>query len=152
MIVRTFLCLNKRCEAEFEAWDDMNPPCSGCGCVRVQWLPRGGHTMGTAPGADAEFRKLSDCFGLSDLRSAVRGEAAKKIAAQPHVDQRSAPSMQFAPGFAAVPHPSGAVCVPSTQNVTFKAKAAIGAGLPASRSVPGVHAGTVIEATHRPPR
>src|ERR1700680_1674912 len=115
MIVRTFQCLNTRCEAEFEAWDQLNPACTACGGLRVQWLPRGGHVGGTAPAVDAEFRKLTDCFGLSGLHSAGGGEAAKVVKSQPVVDRQSAPAMQFAPGFAAVPHPQAAVCVPSTQ-------------------------------------
>lgn len=150
-ILRSWLCLNARCESEFTAWEE-NPPCTQCGCVRVQWIPGGGHTSKVAGHADAEFRALAENFKLNDLHSAVRGEAAKKVKAQPHVDQRSAQPHQFAPGFSAVAHPSQAVCVPSMNTVNFKAKAGVGAALPHSRTVPGIHANTLVEATHRPPR
>jgi hypothetical protein len=147
-ILRSWLCLNVRCNSEFDAWEE-NPPCTECGCVRVQWLPGGGHTQHTAGAADAEFRALADAFKMTDMHSAVRGEAAKKVKSQPYVDQQSAAPHQFAPGFSAVAHPTQAVCVPSMNKVNFKAKAGVGAALPHSRTVPGVHANTRIEATHR---
>lgn len=150
-ILRTWLCLNARCNAEFDAWE-ANPSCSRCGCVRVQWVPGGGHIANVSGRADAEFRTLADNFNLTDMHSAVRGEAAKKVKSQPTVDPRSAPAHQFAPGFSAVAHPSQAVCVPSMNKVNFKAKAGVGSALPHSRTVPGIHANTVIDASHRPPR
>ncbi len=150
-ILRSWLCLNSRCGATFDAWEE-NPPCTQCGCVRVQWIPGGGHVQGTAGHADAEFRALADAFKMTDMHSAVRGEAAKKMKSQPVVDQRSTQPHQFAPGFSAVAHPSQAVCVPSMNKVNFKAKAGVGAALPHSRTVPGIHANTMIEATHRAPR
>lgn len=147
-ILRSWLCLNSRCGSQFNAWEE-NPPCTKCGCVRVQWVPAGGHVRNVAGGADAEFRALADAFNMNDMHSAVRGEAAKKIKSQPNVDPQSAPAHQFAPGFSAVAHPSQAVCVPSMNKVNFKAKAGVGSALPHSRTVPGIHANTMIEATHR---
>ena len=146
-VLRTWACLNGRCGEAFDSWVD-NPECPRCGCIRVGWVPRGGHVGKSAGGIDCEFRTLADNFGLTDLHSARRGEAAKVISTQPAVDPRSAPAVQFAPGFACVPHSDRAVCVPSVQNVNFKTKAQVGGALAHSRTVPGVHTNTRVEARH----
>lgn len=158
MVIRTFQCLNKRCVRQFDAWES-NPACPACGCVRVQWVPGGGHIAGVAKAADAELRALADIFKLPDINSAERGRGAKRIVTQNPVDPKSAPPMQFGPGFAAVvdpnrartsENPSGAQCVPSAAHVDFRAKVPMGTALSHSRSVPGVHTATVIDASHRP--
>jgi hypothetical protein len=149
-ILRSWLCLNARCNAQFDAWTDY-PSCTKCGGARVQWIPGGGHVAGTARAADAELRQLADNFGLTDLNSARRGERAKPAlqAAPPTGRQQS---MQFAPGFTAPVNPERAACVPSTSRVNFKARVGTGSALAHSRTVPGVHAATHVEASHRPPR
>lgn len=146
-IIRSWLCLNARCSKEFTAWE-AHPACPSCKCVRVNWVPGGGHVAGTSRAADAELRTLADNYGLTDMNSARRGERAKPALVQPHVDQRSAPAMQFAPGFSAVPHPAQAVCVPSSSKVNFRAKVGMDAPLSRSRSVPGVHSATHFEGRH----
>lgn len=151
-ILRSWKCLNPRCAAEFTS-GDANPACSTCGCVRVQWIPGGGHVGGTAKAADAELRALADIYRMPDINSAVRGERAKPAVRQPHVDPRSAPPIQFAPGFAAVAHPSQAVCVPSVHNVNFKTRLGTGVAMgPGKLGLPSVQSGTAIEARHRPTR
>jgi len=151
-ILRSWLCLNHRCNARFDAWES-HPACSKCGCVRVSWVPGGGHVAGTAKAADAELRTLADHFGLSDINSARRDQRAKPfLPPQPAVDRNAAPSMQFMPGFTAPINPERATCVPSTSKVNFKTRVQTGSALPHSRSVPGVHAGTRVEASHRPPK
>jgi hypothetical protein len=150
--IRSWQCLNARCNAAFTAWE-MNPACTKCGCVRVNWIPGGGHIGGTAKAADAELRALIDIYKLPDINSAERGRGAKKIATPPQVDQRSGPAMQFAPGFSAVAHPSQAVCVPSTSRVNFKTRLGTGAALGSGKlGLPSVQSGTAIEASHRPAR
>ena len=154
-ILRSWQCLNARCGAQFDAWVDY-PSCSKCGGVRVQWIPGGGHVAGTARAADAELRTLADNFGLSDLNSAQRGQRAKpKLPSSPPIER--GPSVPFAPGFSSpiVRDQKGtpvATCLPSTSNVNFKARVGTGSALAHSRTVPGVHAATHIEASHRPPR
>ena len=148
-VLRNWACGNRRCEARFESWNDY-PECPKCRCVRVQWVPGGGHVAGTARAADAELRTLADNNGLSDLMSARRGERAKPPVENPVVEQRRDQAVQFAPGFAAVANRERATCQPSMQKVNFKAKAATGSALAPSRSVPGIHAGTTIEARHNP--
>jgi len=149
-ILRTWACLNGDCAKVFDAWE-ANPECPACGCLRVSWIPGGGHVGGSAAGIDCEFRTLADNYGLTDLHSARRGEAAKVMTRQPTIDPRSGPPKIFAPGFACVPHATAAVCVPSMMNVNFKTQAGIGGALAKSRTVPGVHTNARIEASHRPP-
>lgn len=154
-VKRNWLCLNARCAAEFEAWEDY-PACPTCQCVRVQWIPGGGHVAGTARAADAELRTLADNYGLSDLVSAKRGERAKPAVRQHAVTGGREAAVQFAPGFAAVPYArdsqghAHAVCQPSMQNVNFKTK--LGAGLPLGPGKLGhksIATNTRIEGSHR---
>jgi hypothetical protein len=158
MISRNWACQNARCRAEFHSYEP-NPACPECRCVRVSWIPGGGHVAGTAGACDAELRKLADAYGLSDLNSAQRDQAAKPIAVQRPVE-RGTPAMNFGPFAAQVDparsrtseNPSGAQCVPAANSVGFRAKVGIGSRLAHSRTVPGVHSATAIEAQHRPPR
>lgn len=156
-VIRSWHCQNVRCGKEFSAWES-NPTCPGCGCVRVAWVPGGGHVAGTARAADAELRNLVDVFKMTDVNSAKRGERAMpKLPPQPAHAGRNEPNINFGQGFTSpiVRDTNGrvmATCLPSTSNVNFKAKVAAGVALPHSRSVPGVHAATAIEASHRPPR
>ena len=150
-VIRSWACLNKRCGSAFSSWES-NPACPKCKCVRVSWIPGGGHVAGTARAADAELRTLSDNFGLTNLNSAERGRQAKIIPPQLASSNRRDAAVQFAPGFAQVPYvmdnqgKAHSICAPSMQNVNFKTKVAAGSALSPSRSVPGVHAGTRIEA------
>lgn len=150
-IIRSWACQNSRCNKEFTAWES-HPACPSCGNVRVQWIPGGGHVAGTAKAADAELRHLADVFKMTNINSAERDQRARpKLPSQPNPG-RDAPNMQFAPGFTAPVNPSAAQCLPSTSNVNFKARVAQGRALSASRSVPGVHSATTIEARHTPTR
>lgn len=148
-IIRSWQCLNGRCSKQFDAWE-ANPACPTCQCVRVKWVPGGGHVAGTAGAADAELRKLADCFGFTDMNSAQRDRAAKKIAAQP--PPASGPPIHFAPGFSATaPNQNQSVCVPSSSGVEFKATVGIGNKLAPSGTYPGIAKNTVIEAKYRAP-
>jgi hypothetical protein len=149
-IIRSWLCLNARCHRQFDSWE-ANPSCPACKCVRVQWVPGGGHVSGTASAADAELRKLADNFGLTNINSAERGRAAKQVATSAPSDPRSGPAMNFGNGFAAVVDPGrGAQCVPTANRMDFKAKVGIGHTLPPSKDFPSIRTGTAIEAAHKP--
>jgi hypothetical protein len=152
-ILRSWSCLNPRCAAEFTA-SEACPACPQCGCVRVNWIPGGGHVGGTAKAADAELRALIDVFKLPDINSAERGRGAKKIAPQPVVDRHSGPMVNFGTGFSAPIAPgAGAMCVPSSQAVDFKVKAGIGRAHTAGKlGLPSVQSATSFDASHRPPR
>lgn len=143
-ILRSWRCLNTRCDRVFDAWD-ANPACPGCGCVRVQWVPGGGHVAGTAKAADAELRNLADIFRMKDMNSARRGERAMPKLDQPKSNERQT---TFAPGFTGPVSMQGATCMPSTTGVSYKAKVGIGAALSRSRSDPGIGSHTRVEARH----
>lgn len=144
-VIRFWACMNARCGAQFESWE-ANPECPTCRCVRVQWIPGGGHVAGTAKAADAELRALADVFKMTDMNSGERGRAAKQVAPQavPH----AGPSRQFAPGFSAAAPPDRAVCVPSSSNVNFKATVGIGNKLAPSKVFANPSTNTVFEARH----
>jgi hypothetical protein len=147
-VIRSWICGNTRCESTFDSWE-ANPACPRCKCVRVNWLPGGGHIAGVAKAADAELRALADVFRMSDMNSASRDRGAKKVAPQPQAS--SGPVHTFAPGFSAPVNPGqGAVCVPTTSHVDFKTQVGIGNKLPASTTFPGVRSNTTIQATHKP--
>jgi hypothetical protein len=157
-ILRTWLCGNARCGQSFDSWE-RNPNCTACGCVRVSWVPGGGNVLTEAcKTADTELRKLAGNFGLDNINSAQRDRRAMPaLPPPPQHAGRNEPNMNFGQGFTAplVRDQRGqpvATCLPSTSNVNFKARVGTGVALPHSRSVPGVHAATAIEASHRPPR
>jgi hypothetical protein len=145
-ILRTWCCQNARCGEQFDAWE-ANPSCPTCGGVRVGWVPGGGHVASSATkSADSELRTLMENFSMTNINSARRDERAK-----PKVDTpppATGPATMFAPGFAAPVSPHGAQCLPSSVPVNFKARVATGRALAHSRSVPGVHTNTRIEARH----
>lgn len=75
-ILRTWHCLNGECASEFES-GAASPTCPVCKCVKVSWVPGGGHMMSPATlHNDRTVRSLAKSFGLSNLKSARQGEAA----------------------------------------------------------------------------
>ncbi len=69
MISRDWRCLNDRCGETFHSFANDNPPCPACGCVRVGWIPGGGHVNSIAPRMDARIRSIADQHGLTNLNS-----------------------------------------------------------------------------------
>lgn len=151
-VIRTYAC--EHCGREFDSWDKM-PECPDCGCVRTQWVPKGGHIAGISRRGDAEFRELVNVFKLDDLHSAKRDEAAKVIR---HPAMSGAQPQSFG-GFVAninpeaavtQQNPSGAECVPVANNINFKTKLGIGSKFGAGKlGVPSVQAATSFEAQDR---
>lgn len=147
-VIRSWICGNSRCADVFDSWEP-NPSCPRCKCVRVSWKPGGGHIAGVAKAADAELRALADVFRMSDMNSASRDRGAKIVPAQ--APSATGPVHHFGSGFYAPVTPGGgAVCVPTTNKFDVRTTVGMGAPLAHSRSVPGVHANTRIEAVHKP--
>jgi hypothetical protein len=122
-VIRSWQCLNRRCGHQFES-GERYPECPRCKCVRVDWIPGGGHVGSAGSGIDRELRTLVDAFKLPDVANARHGEkgqGAKIPAAAPSGNYGT---MNFAPGFSA-PITPGAVCVPAP-NVGFKVKTGVG--------------------------
>ena len=149
-VIRTWVCLN--CSQEFDSWES-NPACPSCECVRVSWVPGGGHIAGVSRSGDAEFRALADVFRLDDLHSAKAGEAAKKI---------ENPQPAYANGVFGTPHDfggfvanidpnAGSQCLPAANKINFKTKAEIGRALGGGQlGAPSVQSATGIDHSYRP--
>jgi hypothetical protein len=149
-IIRSWTCENSRCRETFDSWN-ANPECPKCGCVRVNWLPAGGHVGKAGKAGDAELRALADIFKMPDMNSAERGRAAKKVNLPPASPPGSGPVHTFQGGFSAAVNPAmGAQCVPTSNSVDFKVKATPGNRLgPGALGLPGVHSHTAVEAAYK---
>jgi hypothetical protein len=147
-IIRSWICENSRCSEWFESWD-ANPECPKCKCVRVSWRPNGGHMGGHSKSADAELRALVDAFKLDNLNSAERGRAAKVIKTPPPVPAGSQ-MHTFGQGFTAAINPAaGAQCVPVSNKIDYKIKAAPGTALAPNPTFPSVRSHTSVEASSK---
>ena len=121
MLSRDWQCLNGRCGATFHSYAHGNPPCPRCGCLRVSWLPGGGH-VSSVKALDASLRALAASYGFSDINSASPSRLNR---AMPKHDPAIAdgPVLSFAPGFAAPFNRAGrATCEPSRTGVKFKVR------------------------------
>ena len=132
-ILRSWHCQNSACATTFDAWE-ANPHCPACGCVRVGWIPGGGHIGKSAGGADKELRILADMFKLGDMNSAQAGRGAKQVSAAPAAPSPRPQNLHtFGGMFTAAVDPSqGAQCVPVVNKIDAKVKAAPGTSLPPS--------------------
>jgi len=147
-VLRTWGCLN--CHAEFDSWESA-PECPACECLRVTWVPKGGHIAGVSRSGDAEFKALADVFRLDDLRSAKAGESAKIVRAPQQTSPANGSPHDFG-GFVANINPNlGSQCVPTANRVNFKTTATIGQQLGAGAlGLPSVKSATAIDSSHRP--
>lgn len=146
-ILRSWACLNRRCDAEFDAWEDY-PACPKCGNIRCQWIPGGGHVAGTAAAADATLRDLAQRYGMGDINSAREGERAMPKLRAPR--EPEGPPRVFGPGFAAPVNMEAATCLPSSARVNFKTTLTPGNPLPRMKGAPDMRGNTRIEGSHRP--
>ncbi|MBO0710758.1 MAG: hypothetical protein J2P47_05700 [Acetobacteraceae bacterium] len=138
MISRNWQCLNKRCGAVFHSYAHSNPPCPHCGCVRVSWVPGGGH-VGRSAAIDATLRSLADGYRMSDINSASPSRLNRSMPKHGPQPVADGPIMNFAPGFAAPFNTGGmATCEPSHQRLNFTAKVAAGSRMSPSRSYPQI--------------
>ena len=143
-VIRTWGCLN--CGREFDSWEP-NPACPACECLRVTWVPGGGHIAGVSRSGDAEFRALADVFKLDDLKSAKRDESAK-VTYIPRAAGSNTPH-DFGGFVAAVNPNAGAQCVPVINKVNFKVGAEVGRSLGGGQlGMPSVKSRTAVEAIH----
>lgn len=152
MISRDWHCLNERCGHAFHSFDPANPPCPQCGCVRVSWIPGGGHIGKMAKSVDKSLRAIADQHGLTNLNSPSHSRLNR---AMPRLEVPPiSPEMgirNFAPGFSAPVSAHGPICVPSTAPIDLRGKVQIGVARDSSKSIPGPMTNTVIEGRHRVP-
>ncbi len=148
MLSHDLRCLNPRCGYEFHTFEKSNPPCPSCGCLRVDWVPGGGHIGNIAPRMDKRLRGIADQHGFTNLNSASPSRLNR---AAPRLDVPPiSPELgirQFAPGFSAPVSAHGAICVPSSSPVNLRGKVVVGPNAPrreASASIPGPGANAII--------
>ncbi len=153
LLSRDWICLNSACAQKFHSYDNGNPPCPKCGCVRVSWYPGGGHIMDKAPRMDKTLRSIADQHGLTDLNSPSASRlnrAAPRL--QPNPPSPDLGIVHFAPGFSAPVSRFGPSCTTSSSPLDIRGKIPIGVSRSPSKSIPGPGANAVIEARHRPDR
>ena len=113
-------------------------------------MPAGGHIGASAKGSDKELRVLADMFRMTDMNSADRGQAAKKVNLPPAPSANPGNVHTFAGGFSAAVDPSrGAQCVPTANKIDYKVKAGTDNRLQPNKAYPSMAANTVVEATHK---
>ena len=83
MIIRSYSCLNRRCQLTFDSELD-HPPCPNCRGLRVQWVPRGfGIKSDRTTQIDKTARELAADFGMTNFRTPAPGQSAIAPRPQP---------------------------------------------------------------------
>lgn len=149
MISRNWQCLNRRCGATFHSYEKGNPECPQCGCVRVSWVPGGGHLAKTSTSADLVLKSLAHDYGMNNINSPSPSRLNR---AAPKYDGAVAdPGLgvkHFAPGFSSHVSPNGATCSPSLEPVSLRGQQPVGRSFSPSNSVPGPIANTEFAGRH----
>lgn len=148
MPTRSYSCLNRRCQYEFNS-EGNHPPCPRCRGLRVQWVPKsfGINTARTAS-IDKTARELAADFGLTNFRTPEAGRSAVSL---PTPTGGNAGTFEPMPGWK-INMPAGAlqgagqaICAPT--GVTAKVKVDFGQRAEASKTL---GAGSQIQASYRP--
>lgn len=147
------MCLNPKCGKIFHSFEKGNPECPHCRCVKVSWVPGGGHIGKAAPGIDKTLKTLAADYGLSNLNSVSpsRQPQAKVMPAAPAAGSFGV--KHWAPGFSSDVYP-GSHCQSSSTPVNLRGLQPVGRVMPRSGSIatPGLRDGlmTRVEGRHRP--
>ena len=126
MPTRSWICLNRRCVAEFDATDN-NPACPNCGGVRCKWVPKPVNiARGVATRVDRDVQGLAEDYNLTNFNSPQRGRKAAMTPASTAQTHTFAPKSM--PGWAgALPvDPQTGAIQPACVTTGVKAKLAGG--------------------------
>ena len=135
MISRDWRCLNPRCGTVFHSFEKANPPCPTCGCVRVDWVPGGGHIMDMAPRVDKRLRTIADQQNMTNLNSVSHSRASRAAPilnkppppGNPEFGNRAYGGTGLSAPLSRQYDPLGDIyCVPSASAVSVGGKVAIG--------------------------
>lgn len=139
--------MNRGCGKQFHSYEN-NPECPHCGCVRVSWVPGGGHIGKVAPTADSILRTLAADAGLTNLNSPSpsRLNRAMPQAKQPS-QQGTLGVKHWAPGFSSEVYHSPH-CAPSLSPPNLKGFLPVGKVMPKGGDMR--YRGTTPQARHRP--
>jgi hypothetical protein len=128
-ITRTFSCLNRNCQTEFDSSEDY-PPCPRCGGLRCKWLPKPvAINSGATAAIDLTARQLAEDHGLTNFNTPQLGRPAVNL---PAMNGETAGSFEPMPGWkinlpaAALSGGGTSVCMPT--GVTAKIKVDPNAG------------------------
>lgn len=152
MIIRTYACLNRRCQHQFDSEGDF-PPCPRCRGLRVQWVPRPVNINSARTAAiDATARALAADHGLTNFNTPQAGRPAVQPTQNPAGANIFEPQKgwRIAIPDAALQGAGAAVCAPT--GVTAKVRVDPNAG--GLKENPGygidrMRAVTQVEGTHR---
>ena len=154
MISRDWKCLNERCGNIFHSFEKANPPCSRCGCVRVGWVPGGGHIGELAPRMDARLKTIATQQNMRNLNSpspSRLNRAAPRLNTPPMSPELGTKhwGLGITSGFSA----HGPVCVEASNPIKLRGQLGIGNNaVPRgpNNAFPGPAVNAVIEGVHRP--
>lgn len=144
MISRDFRCSNPECMQEFHTFEKV-PECPYCHCVRVDWIPGGGHTAKVAPRADKTQRFFADAYGMSDMNSPSPSRLNRTMPAVPQkpFDMFNGMPIHFAPGFSSpISSQPGGTCTVSSSPIDMRGRIPVGSvtqgrdGSPVNNPVP----------------
>jgi hypothetical protein len=152
MISRDWRCLNAKCGDIFHSFDQANPPCPTCGCMRVDWVPGGGHIGGMSRRVDGVLRDIADQHGLTNLNSPSPSRLNRAMPAMPQPSiSPELGHIHFGNGLSAPVSRDGPICVQSATGI----RGSVTVGVPRtnrSKSIPGPSAISTTEYRHRPSR
>jgi len=135
MISRDWHCQNDRCGQSFHSYEKANPPCPACGCVRVSWVPGGGHIGNMSKRVDARLRDIADQHGLTNLNSPSPSRVNRAAPVlnkpapppDPEFGVRAYGGIGLSAPLSRSHDPMGDIyCVPSSSSVNVKGSVAIG--------------------------
>ena len=159
MVIRSYSCLNRRCQTEFDSSGDF-PPCPRCRGLRVQWVPRPVAIRSSATTAiDATARQIATDYGLTNFATPERGKPAIRPAPGPqptHSPHRGEPNVfEPQPGWRVklpdnVLAANQAACMPAGVTAKIKVDPNAGALNQTNWGTDRIRNNTRIEGTHRP--
>jgi hypothetical protein len=74
----TYRCLNRTCSAQYNVSVN-RPRCPKCKSTKARWLPMAVAVGKVSASIDRDARQLASSYGMTDYRSAYRGEARKQL-------------------------------------------------------------------------
>lgn len=146
---RDWHCLNEKCGLEFHSWEDGNPPCPECGCMRVSWIPGGGHIAGVSRSADKTLRMIADQHKLTNLNSPSHSRLNRAMPRAPQHRTVDGYTHHFGMGLSSPISTEGAICGPSSSPVDVRGKVRVGMKSDKSQTMPGPEANARVAARHR---
>lgn len=150
MLSRDWICENPACRKVFHSYAHGNPECPACECVRVSWVPGGGHIAAKSPGIDRTVRDLAEQYGMTNINSPSPSRLNRAMPKHWFPVQQSMGTKSFAPGFAAEIDANGnASC--STSATAVRGSQPVGKAFQRTGNIPGPEANRTVVGRWMPP-